>query len=77
MRALILVLSILAIVASADVAKAGLSTTPRETSAPADTAIATDEATQETRRDHCDVSSASHQAACLDRPRLQAELCHP
>lgn len=48
MRALILALSILAIVDSARVANAGLSSTPRETSAPADTAIATDEATQET-----------------------------
>ena len=48
MRALILVLSILAIVDSAHVAKAGLSSTPRETLAPADTAIVTDEATQET-----------------------------
>jgi Putative peptidoglycan binding domain len=48
MRALILALSILAIVDSAHVAKAGLSSTPRETLAPADTAIATDEATQET-----------------------------
>ena len=48
MRALILALSILAIVDSAYVAKAGLSSTPRETLAPADTAIATDEATQET-----------------------------
>jgi peptidoglycan hydrolase-like protein with peptidoglycan-binding domain len=47
MRALILVLSILAIVGSAYSAKAGLSSTPRETLAPADTA-ATDEATQET-----------------------------
>src|SRR5262245_7426753 len=48
MRALILVLSILAIVDGAHVAKAGLSSTPRETLAPADTVIATDEATQET-----------------------------
>jgi peptidoglycan hydrolase-like protein with peptidoglycan-binding domain len=48
MRALILVLSILAIVDSAHIAKAGLSSTPRETLAPADTAIAADEATQET-----------------------------
>jgi peptidoglycan hydrolase-like protein with peptidoglycan-binding domain len=48
MRALILALSILAIVDSAYVAKAGLSSTPRETVAPADTAIATDQATQET-----------------------------
>jgi hypothetical protein len=48
MRALILVLSILAIVDGAHVAKAGLSSMPRETLAPADTAIATDEATQET-----------------------------
>ena len=48
MRALILVLSILAIVDSAHVARAGLSSMPRETLAPADTAIATGEATQET-----------------------------
>ncbi len=48
MRALILALSILAIVGGAHVAKAGLSSTPRETTAPADTVIATDEATQET-----------------------------
>jgi peptidoglycan hydrolase-like protein with peptidoglycan-binding domain len=48
MRALILALFILAIVGSANVAKAGLSNTPRETSAAADTAIATDEATQQT-----------------------------
>ncbi|MEH2547482.1 hypothetical protein V1283_004127 [Bradyrhizobium sp. AZCC 2262] len=43
-RALILTLSILAIIDSAHFAKAGLSSTPRETLAPADTA----EATQET-----------------------------
>jgi Putative peptidoglycan binding domain len=48
MRALILALCILAIVDSAHFAKAGLSSTPRETLAPAETAIATDEATQET-----------------------------
>jgi hypothetical protein len=48
MRASILALSILAIVGSAHVAKAGLSSTPRETLAPADMATATDEATQET-----------------------------
>ena len=48
MRALILALSILVIVGSAHSAKAGLSSTPRETMAPADTAIATDEATLET-----------------------------
>jgi hypothetical protein len=48
MRALILALSILAIIDSAHFAKAGLSSTPRETSAPADAAIATNEATQET-----------------------------
>ena len=47
MRALIVVLSILAIVGSVRVAEAGLSDTPRETSAPADTANAK-EATQET-----------------------------
>jgi peptidoglycan hydrolase-like protein with peptidoglycan-binding domain len=48
MRALIVALSILVIAGSAQVAEAGLSNTPRETSAPADTAIATSEATQET-----------------------------
>ena len=53
MRALILALSILAlsilaIVDSAHVANAGLSSTPRETLVPADTAIDTSEATQET-----------------------------
>jgi Putative peptidoglycan binding domain. len=48
MRALILAFSILAIIDSAHFAKAGLSSTPRETLAPADTAIATNEATQET-----------------------------
>ena len=47
MRALILALSILAILGSVHSARAGLSNTPRETLAPADTAIATDEATQE------------------------------
>ena len=48
MRALILALCILAIVDGAHFARAGLSSTPRETVAPADTAIATDEATQVT-----------------------------
>jgi peptidoglycan hydrolase-like protein with peptidoglycan-binding domain len=53
MRALFLALSVLAmaalaIVASAHVANAGLSSTPREELAPTDTAIATDQATQET-----------------------------
>ncbi|CCE07825.1 conserved exported hypothetical protein [Bradyrhizobium sp. STM 3843] len=48
MRALIVALSVLVIVGSAQVAKAGLSNTPRETLAPADTVTATDEATQET-----------------------------
>lgn len=48
MRALIVALSILAIVDSAHFATAGLSSTPRETLAPADTAIATDEATEQT-----------------------------
>ena len=50
MRALILALSILAIVDSAHFARAGLSSTPRETSAPTDTEIAVDEATQETEQ---------------------------
>lgn len=48
MRALILIVSILAIVDSAHFAKAGPSTTPRETSTSSDTSIATGEATQQT-----------------------------
>jgi peptidoglycan hydrolase-like protein with peptidoglycan-binding domain len=48
MRASILAFSILAIIDSAHFAKAGLSSTPRETLAPADTAISANEATQET-----------------------------
>ncbi len=48
MRALILALSILAIIDSAHFAKAGPSSTPRETLAPDDTVIATNGATQET-----------------------------
>src|SRR5579864_7952105 len=48
MRALILGLSALAIVASAHAAKAGLSITPREISTSVDTATLTDEANQET-----------------------------
>jgi peptidoglycan hydrolase-like protein with peptidoglycan-binding domain len=47
MRGLILGLSVLAIVASADVARAGLSTAPREV-ASLDTATVSDEATQQT-----------------------------
>jgi peptidoglycan hydrolase-like protein with peptidoglycan-binding domain len=47
-RALILTLSILAIIDSAHSAKAGMSSTPREWSVPADTAIAAGEATQQT-----------------------------
>jgi peptidoglycan hydrolase-like protein with peptidoglycan-binding domain len=47
MRALILAATILAVLASANAAKAGLSTAPREV-ASADTAIVPDEATQET-----------------------------
>jgi peptidoglycan hydrolase-like protein with peptidoglycan-binding domain len=47
MRALILAATILGILASANAAKAGLSTTPREV-ASADTATVPDEATQET-----------------------------
>jgi peptidoglycan hydrolase-like protein with peptidoglycan-binding domain len=50
MRALILALSILTIVDSAHFARAGLSSTPRETVAPADTAIATDEATEQAEK---------------------------
>ena len=48
MRALILTLSILAIVNHAHFAMAGLSSTPREKLTPADTAIVTDEATEKT-----------------------------
>ena len=44
MRALILTLSILAIIDSAHIAKAGMSSTPREWSVPADPAIAASEA---------------------------------
>jgi peptidoglycan hydrolase-like protein with peptidoglycan-binding domain len=47
-RALILTLPILAVIDSAHLAKAGMSSAPRETSAPADTAIAASEATQQT-----------------------------
>lgn len=47
MRALILALSILAIAGSAQVAHAGLSSTPREASAPADTVIAAQDANQQ------------------------------
>jgi peptidoglycan hydrolase-like protein with peptidoglycan-binding domain len=48
MRALILTLSILAIIDSAHIAKAGMSSIPREWSVPADPAIAASEATQQT-----------------------------
>ncbi|MGJ4892390.1 peptidoglycan-binding domain-containing protein [Bradyrhizobium sp. HKCCYLRH3099] len=48
MRGLILALSIIAMVDSAHLAEAGLSSKPRETSAPATTAMATDAASQET-----------------------------
>src|SRR6202048_2794501 len=48
MRVLILALSVLGILVSADSAKAGPSTTPRDLSASADPATLADEATQET-----------------------------
>jgi peptidoglycan hydrolase-like protein with peptidoglycan-binding domain len=48
MRVLILALSLLGILVSADAAKAGLSTTTRDLSASVDPATFTDEATQET-----------------------------
>jgi peptidoglycan hydrolase-like protein with peptidoglycan-binding domain len=48
MPALILTLSILAIIDSAHIAKAGMSSTPREWSVPADPVIAASEATQQT-----------------------------
>lgn len=48
MRALILALFILTIVASPNVANAGLSNSPRGASTPAETAAATDEANQQT-----------------------------
>jgi peptidoglycan hydrolase-like protein with peptidoglycan-binding domain len=48
MRALILGLSVLAIVASARIAEAGLTTTPREQSVSADTATIPEETNQET-----------------------------
>ena len=46
MRVLILALSVLAILVSADAAEAGLSTTTRDLLASADPATATDESTQ-------------------------------
>src|ERR1700694_5054855 len=48
MRVLILALSVLGILVSADAAKAGASTTPRDLSASVDPATSADEATQET-----------------------------
>ena len=48
MRVLILALSVLAILVSADAARAGLSTATRNLSASVDPAAFTDEATQET-----------------------------
>ena len=48
MRALILTLSVVGLVVSSPCVKAGLSTTPRETSASTDTATLTDETTQQT-----------------------------
>ncbi|UFZ04679.1 peptidoglycan-binding protein [Bradyrhizobium ontarionense] len=48
MRALILALFILTIVASPNVANAGLSSSPRGSSAPAETTIASEEANQQT-----------------------------
>ncbi|MGJ4932432.1 peptidoglycan-binding domain-containing protein [Bradyrhizobium sp. HKCCYLS2038] len=48
MRFLILALSILAIVGSTHVANAGLSTSPRGTTAPAETASASEDANQQT-----------------------------
>jgi peptidoglycan hydrolase-like protein with peptidoglycan-binding domain len=48
MRAMILIVSILTIIDGAQFVEAGPSTTPRETSTPSDTTIATSEATQQT-----------------------------
>jgi peptidoglycan hydrolase-like protein with peptidoglycan-binding domain len=48
MRALILAATVLGVLASANPAQAGLSTTPREVSASVDTATVPDEATQKT-----------------------------
>jgi len=48
MRALILALSILTIVANAQIANAGLSSSPRATTAPAETATAGEDANQQT-----------------------------
>jgi peptidoglycan hydrolase-like protein with peptidoglycan-binding domain len=48
MRVLVLALSILAVLVSADAAQAGLSTTDRNVSAAADPAIFTEQATQQT-----------------------------
>src|SRR3954466_3869978 len=68
-RALILTLSILAVIDSAHFAKAGMSSTPRETSAPADTAIATDQASQETE-DQIGLTKAKHRAVQRGLTRL-------
>ena len=67
MRALILVLSIVGIVAGAPFAEAGLSITPRETSAPAESA--TDQPTQETR-DQIDLTKAKRREVQRDLARL-------
>jgi len=48
MRVLIFAVAVLGVLASANAAKAGLSTTPREVSASIDTATPPDEATLET-----------------------------
>ena len=58
MRALILALSILAVIDGAHLAKAGLSDTPRETSAPADTASTTNEATQQQTEEQIGLTKA-------------------
>jgi hypothetical protein len=69
MRALILGLSVLAIVASPHAAEAGLIATPHEISAPADTATLTDEATQETE-DQIGLTKARRRDVQRDLTRL-------
>ena len=69
MRALILALSILAMIDSAHFAAAGLSDTPRETSAPADTASTTSEASQQTE-DEIGLTKAKRRAVQRRLTRL-------
>ena len=72
MRALILGLSALAIVASADIAEAGLTTTPREQSASVDTATVTEE-TNEAAEDKLGLTNAKRREIQRELTRLGFE----